>query len=617
MRGRRRWGASCLLSLLLIAPAPAPAQDGAPDGQWPHHSGEPGSTRYSALDQVHRGNVGDLVVAWRRPAVAEELTERHPELRFGNNFRSTPLMVDGVLYASNGIGLVEAFEPGTGRTVWVQELPDVENPLRGITSRAVGYWREGDDARILAVQRNRLHALDARTGEPVRGFGKSGVVDLQAGLGPRAIPYYWTGAPFVLGDVVVVGQSMPDNPPDREGQPGFVRAYDVRTGELRWTFDPIPGPGEPGIETWNDRSWEYTGAANMWTLMSADPELGLVYLPLTAPTMDMYGGHRPGANLYANSLVAVDAETGERVWHFQTVHHDLWDYDLPSAPILADLTVDGRPVEAVVQLTKQGFAFVLDRATGEPVWPIEERPVPDSNTPGEEAWATQPAPTKPPPFERQGVGIDDLIDFTPQLRAEAEAIARRYVLGPLFTPPSVRGEEPESTRGTLQLPGSVGGADWNGAAFDPETGTIYIPVDGAQRRRPPGPSGARAPRPPPSRTARPRHPPPDPDPALRERRQRHPGPHAPRRRRRDLSGVRQGDRRGPLGEGAGGRHDRSGHDLRARRKTVHRRRHRRPGAHGRVRGAEPSVTGLPADRDPKPAPALRGGRVLDRRRRSP
>ena len=254
-----------------------------------------------------------------------------------------------------------------------------------------------------------------------------------------------------------------------------MRAYDVRTGALRWTFNPIPQAGELGVDTWLDDSWQYSGMANVWTMASADAELGLVYLPTGAPTNDMYGGHRPGANLFANSLVCVRAETGERVWHFQMVHHDLWDYDNNVAPILIDIMVDGRPVKAVVQLTKQAMAYVFDRVTGEPVWPIEERAVPGSNTPGEWISPTQPIPTKPAPFDRQGFSIDDLSDFTPELRAESIKIIEPYILGPLFTPPSIRGDDPVDTKGTLQLLGSVGGAEWGGAGFYPETGMLYVP----------------------------------------------------------------------------------------------------------------------------------------------
>jgi quinoprotein glucose dehydrogenase len=450
------------------------AQRGTSGGQWPNHSGDKGSTKYAPLDQINKNNVRNLRIAWRRPAVAGELRVQHPSL--SNLFRSTPLMINGVLYASNGIGLVEAFDPGTGKTLWVQELPDAtKETLNGTSTRGVAYWRRDSDERILSVRPPYLFAINPKTGEMIRSFGNMGRVDLQVGLGKQPQPYNFTSAPLVVKDIVVIGSSIADNPNVKEGTRGDVRGYDIKTGKLLWTFKVIPQEGQFGVETWENRSWEYTGAANAWSNLSADEELGYIYLPLTSPTSDMYGGHRPGNNLFGDSLVCIKAETGERVWHFQFVHHDLWDYDLPAAPILADIKVDGKPIKAVVQVTKQGFAFVFDRVTGKPVWPIEERPVPQSATPGERTSPTQPFPTKPAPFERQGVSVDDLIDFTPELRAEAIEITKRYVIGPLFTPPSVKGEGLNDKKGTLQLPGSVGGADWNGAAFDPETGILYVP----------------------------------------------------------------------------------------------------------------------------------------------
>ena len=376
--------------------------------------------------------------------------------------------IDGVLYAPNAIGLVESFDPATGETLWIQELPEEgDQTFTGLDARGLAYWSSGEIERLFVVKNSHLMALDARTGRLVRSFGDGGRIDLRLGPERERIDAISSPTPLVVNDVLIVGSSMSDSPRNKEGHPGNVRAFDPRTGEARWTFKVVPGEGEFGVETWEDESWTYSGHSNLWTLITADEELGYAYLALSSPTSDMYGGHRLGDNLFSDSIVAVEVETGERVWHFQTVHHDLWDYDLPAAPILADITVDGRPVRAVVQLTKQAFAFVLDRVTGEPVWPVEERPVPVSTTPGERTAETQPFPTRPAPFDRQGVTEDDLIDFTPQLRAEALEIIADYVTGPLFTPPSVR--EPDGTRGTLQLPGSVGGA------FDPETGMLYVP----------------------------------------------------------------------------------------------------------------------------------------------
>jgi quinoprotein glucose dehydrogenase len=442
-------------------------------GEWRSYSGDPGSRKYSPLDQITKENVRNLKIAWRRPAVDPRLLARDSELKFQNNFRATPLMVNGVLYSPNGIGLVEAFNPGTGQTVWVQELPPGMVLRGGDSTRGVAYWRDGASERIFVQRGEALMALNLRTGQPYRDFGSDGVVNL--GFPPETkTGYYWTGAPQICRDVVIVGGSMTDSPENKSAPPGDVRAYDVRSGRLRWTFHVIPRAGEFGVDTWKNDAWTYTGHANLWSLISADEELGFAYLPLTSATSDMFGGHRLGDNLFANTLVAVRCQTGERVWHHQLVHHDLWDFDLPAAPILADIRVDGKPIRAVVQVTKQAFAFVFDRVTGQPVWPIEERPVPQSTTPGEQTSPTQPFPSKPPAFDRQGVTIDDLIDFTPELRAAAIEIVKNYQIGPMFTPPSIRGNG-SPTKGTIQLPGSVGGADWQGAAFDPDTGILYVP----------------------------------------------------------------------------------------------------------------------------------------------
>ena len=471
-----------LVSLgVVLATAFGAAQQGARGGEWTRYGGDPGSTKYAPIDQINKSNVSQLRVAWRRPAVDPSISSKVPDFSYSNNFRATPLMIDGVLYSPNGIGLVEAFHPGTGKTLWVQEpFPDEPGQgLRGDSARGVTYWSDGTQRRLYLVRGEYLIALDARTGKPVTAFGDNGRVYLRPGLGPRATVYSWTGAPQVCRDVVIVGTglggSMTDAPRRKEQPPGNVQAFDVRSGKPRWTFHPIPSPGEVGNETWEGDSWAYSGEANLWSLISADEEQGLAYLPLTSPTNDMYGGHRLGNNVFGNTLVCVRCLTGERVWHYQIVHHDLWDYDLPAAPILADITVGGTPIKAVVQLTKQALVFVFDRTSGRPVWPIEERPVPGSDTPGERTSPTQPFPTKPPPFDRQGVSVDDLIDFTPELRAEAIQLVKQYRIGPVFTPPSVRGDSPGGIRGTVQLPGSVGGADWQGGAFDPETGMLYVP----------------------------------------------------------------------------------------------------------------------------------------------
>jgi len=455
------------------------AGGGASTVEWRFYSADNRATKYSPADQIDRNNVGSLRVAWRRPQVDPVILPANSGLRISNRFTASPIMANGVLYAPDGLGLVEAMDPATGRTLWTQAplTPGNDGLLGGGAHWGVAYWREGGDERIYTTRAQYLYALDAKTGAAIAGFGEGGKVDLNVGLGPLMKAFRWSGVPLLVRDVVVIGSSMleQDSARTKEGPPGDVRAYDVHTGKLRWTFHVIPHAGEPGVETWENDSYTYTGAGNVWSMMSADDDLGYVYLPTSGGTNDMYGGHRLGTNLYTSSIVCIEAKTGRRVWHFQTVHHDLFDDDNPAAPILIDVRVNGRAVKALAEVTKQGFVFVLDRATGKPVWPIEERPVPASTVPGEKASPTQPVPTKPAPFERQGLQAEDLIDFTPQLHAEALEIFKNYVTGPLYTPPSIRGDGPGETKGTLQLPGSNGGAAWTGAAFDPESGMLYVP----------------------------------------------------------------------------------------------------------------------------------------------
>ena len=456
--------------------SPALGQRGAQNGEWRSYGGDAGSTKYSPLDAIDETNVQNLQVVWRWQSVDYERQAENPELRFNDLLLATPLKVGNALYTSTNLGQAAAIDPVTGETLWVyNSVAEGTGRERARGTRGLAYWTDGSRDRLLLVSGEHLVALGTRTGELYPEFGEGGKVDLRRDMGPRLEEYRWSAAPLVCGDVVIVGAAMSDNPTQQEMAPGYVRGYDVITGQLRWRFNPVPQPGEAGNETWEDGSWEYSGNANVWTLMSADEELGYVYLPVSTPTNDWYGGHRLGDNLFAESLVALECATGRRVWHFQMIHHGLWDYDNPAAPNLVDITVDGRPIKAVAQVTKQGFAFVFDRVTGEPVWPIEERAVPPSTVPGERASPTQPFPTKPLPFERQGITVDDLIDFTPELRAEAIQILNGYVYGPLFTPPSVRDDDPDATQGTVQLPGWVGGADWNGAAFDPETQILYVP----------------------------------------------------------------------------------------------------------------------------------------------
>jgi len=478
---RAPWRVISLSAALLLAAGAASivAQTGAAtDGEWRYYSGDIGATKYSPLAQITKDNVKNLRVAWRRPAVHPAATSGMEGFRANPNFHSTPLMARGVLYASNGVGLVEAMDPETGTTLWMQKPLDSDGPkLQGTSNRGVAYWTDGSDRRLLAIRGQYLFAINPETGALYRDFGDNGKLDLTPGLGPLLARYNWNSPPLIVRDVIVVGAALPDQDraTKKEGPSGDVRGYDVRTGKHLWTFHVIPREGEPGIETWEDGSWGYTGGGNVWGPISADPELGYVYLPTTSPTNDGYGGHRRGDNLYSTALVCLDAKTGKRIWHHQLVRHNLWDYDNAASPILGDITVNRRRIKAVVQVTKQAFAFVFDRVTGEPVWPIEERPVPQSNVPGEKAAATQPFPTKPPAFDRQGVSIDDLIDFTPELRAEAIQIVKPFVIGPIFTPPTVNGDGPNDKKGTIVLPGLVGGANWPGAAFDPETGMLYVP----------------------------------------------------------------------------------------------------------------------------------------------
>lgn len=465
----RRWRG---LAPIVLFAAPLHAQEAA---QWGFYSASKGATRYSPLEQIDASNVSRLRIAWRHPQADPAVLAANPDITLTNRYMATPIYVDGALFVPNGFGLVEALDPQTGRTLWQQE-PLVAGP-EGLpslmVSKGVAYWGSGTDARVLTVRQQHLFALDPKTGAPIASFGDGGRVDLST----EHFRYKWNGVPVVAGDVVVVGSSMleQDSAVYKDGPAGEVRAFDVRTGEQRWTWQAIPREGDPATATWQDESWRYSGAGNVWSTFSVDEELGLLYVPTTSATNDMYGGHRLGDNLYTSSIVCLDMKTGQRVWHFQTVHHDLFDYDLPAAPILIDITVDGRDIEALAQVTKQGFLFVLDRTNGEPVWPIEERPVPKSTVPGEVASPTQPHPTKPPPYEHQGLTEDDLLDFAPELRAEALEIVKRYVIGPQFTPPSVIGAGPNATLGTIQLAGASGGANWHGGAFDPETHMLYVP----------------------------------------------------------------------------------------------------------------------------------------------
>jgi len=460
-----------------IASSLAWGQTGTSGGDWRHYGADPGATRYAPLDAIDSSNVAKLEIVW---TFSGRNFGPEPELKG----ETTPLMVDGVLYATAGLTRnVVALDAGTGELLWMYRLDEGERGKRAprrFSGRGVAYWSDGaDDDRIYFVSVGyQLIALDAKTGLPVPGFGVDGVLDLMRDVNGLVDPVGSIGSsspPVIMGDVIVVGPAFSPGfrPPTKENSRGDVIGYDVRTGRKVWTFSTIPGPGEEGIETWENDSWKYTGNTGVWAPFTADLELGYLYLPVEAPTSDFYGGHRLGDNLFSSSLVCLDARTGKRVWHYQLVHHDIWDWDVPTPPILANVEIEGRPIRAVVQLTKQSFVYVFDRVTGSPVWPIEERPVAASDVPGERTAPTQPFPTKPAPFDRQGVSEEDLIDFTPELRREALEILESYRIGPLFQPPSLASAE-DGTRGTLMLPGAAGGAAWESGALDPETSVLYV-----------------------------------------------------------------------------------------------------------------------------------------------
>ena len=475
-----------------LSPAATLAQYGTTNGEWRSYGGDLGSTKYAPLDQIDATNFDDLRLAWRwrspdESLDVEALRQEDPRLGF-RMFQATPLMIGGVLYISTALHQVAAVDASTGETIWVHDPKMYLNgrPTHFYNSRGVAYWEDANDARIFfGTHEAYLIALDAATGQPVRSFGDNGRVDLMADI-PRAIrgESTYTGRnlmgvaspPIVAHDVVVTPNIISDGAITKEAPPGWIKGIDARTGDVKWTFRTVPQGDDFGADSWLNESWRYSGNTNVWSMFSVDDELGYIYLPTGTPTGDYYGGHRLGDNLFAESLVALDIETGQRMWHFQAVHHGVWDYDFPAAPTLVDITVGGRPVKAVAQVSKQGFTYVFDRATGDPVWPIEERPVAtDTDLEGEVLSPTQPFPTKPPPFEYQGTSIDDLVDFTPEIRAMAVEAVKDFRLGPLFSPPmlSVDG----GLQGTIQRPYVGGGASWTGAAVDPETGLLYVPSE--------------------------------------------------------------------------------------------------------------------------------------------
>ena len=461
---------------MLLLSAGLAAQSGATNGEWTTYGGDLGHTRYSPLAQITAANFNKLEVAWR---VKTDAFGPRPEF----TFQSTPLMVNGVLYSTAGTRrAVIALDAKTGELIWMHSENEGARGAaapRQLSGRGLAYWSDGKEKRILYVTPGyRLVALDAVTGDPVPSFGRDGIVDLKADFDQQIdlvnAKVGLHATPMIANDVVIVGAAFETgaNPKSRQNVKGYVRGFDVRTGRRLWLFRTIPRPGEFGNDTWLKDSWAYTGNTGVWAQISVDPQLGLAYLPVELPTHDYYGGERPGNNLFAESIVAVDLRTGVRKWHYQLVHHGMWDMDIPCPPILADLTVNGRTIKALAQPTKQAILYVFNRETGEPVWPIEERPVPKGDTPGEWYSPTQPVPTRPPAYDGTGLTVDDLIDFTPALRAEATQIVSKYRLGPIFTPPSVsRAEGPIAT---LTMGAQAAASNWPGASFDPETHTLFV-----------------------------------------------------------------------------------------------------------------------------------------------
>jgi len=437
--------------------------------EWLYYGGDPQGTKYSPLTDITQQNVHRLQLAWQWKHWETPLEEYKTSPGF---FESTPLMIDGVLYVTTPYNSIAALDAESGKELWRFDGEGYKLgqllSASGWKLRGTAFWRDGNALRVFLNSRHRLFSLDAKTGKPVASFGNNGVVSLTDLPRISNISHATQSSPpVVFRDLVIVGSQVPDRVqlPDPVG---YVQAFNARTGKRVWTFSTIPqSPKDAGADTWDNESWRNSGHANVWAPMTLDPARGLLYLPTSTPSSDYYGGERGGANLFAESLVCLDAATGTMKWHFQTVHHGLWDYDNPAAPNLVTITVNGRRIDAVAQITKQGFTYVFDRVTGAPVWPIVERPVPtDSDVPGEKPYPTQPFPTKPPAFTDQGVSLDDANALTPEINRLAREQMQKFRIGPLYTPPSLRG--------TLQRPGQGGGGNWGGAAFDPNTGYLFV-----------------------------------------------------------------------------------------------------------------------------------------------
>ena len=469
-------GGLAAIGVVFAVAAGVSAQRGTTNGEWTTYGGDLGNTKYAPLDQITAANFNNLEIAWRFKT--DNLGPR-PEFQF----EGTPLMAKGVLYTTAGTRrAIVAIDAGTGEQLWMhaeQEGARGAAAPRQLSGRGLAYWSDGKEARILYVTPGyQLVALDAKTGARVPGFGVNGIVDLKQNddqtIDALSGEIGLHATPVVAKDVVIVGAAHKSGgvPTGKTNVKGYVRGFDVRTGKRLWIFHTIPEPGEFGSDTWQKDSWVYTGNAGVWGQISVDEQLGLVYLPVEMPTGDYFGGMRPGNGLFGETLVAVDLQTGKRKWHYQLVHHGIWDMDIPCAPILLDVTINGRTIKAVAQPTKQAFLYVFNRETGEPIWPIEERPVEKGTVPGEWYSPTQPFPTKPRAYDTQGFVLDDLINFTPELRAEGEKIASRYKLGPVFTPPVV--SQLPGPLATLAIATAGGGTNWPGGSVDPETQILYV-----------------------------------------------------------------------------------------------------------------------------------------------
>jgi quinoprotein glucose dehydrogenase len=450
---------------LRLCVAVAASVSAAAAQEWPSYGNDPGGNRYSPLKQIDKTNVGKLTVAWTFHTGDVSDGSKYPSR---SAFECTPLVVDGVLYLTTPFARAIALEAETGKELWTFDPKlDLDRRYNLFINRGASYWASGDEKRIfLGTLDGRLFSLDARTGKPDPSFGNDGWIDLRKGVAeefPDA-GYGLTSPVTIYKDLVITGALASDGAP--RGPSGAIRAFNARTGKLVWRFNTVPQPGEFGHDTWEGDSWKNRGGVNAWSILSVDQERGMVFVPLTSPATDTYGGDRKGDNLFGDCILALDAATGKRIWHFQTIHHDLWDWDLPAQPNLVTVRREGKDVPAVAQITKLGFVYVLDRLTGKPLFPVEERPVPQSVIPGEQTSPTQPFPVKPPTFARQTMSLDELTDVTPESRAECQKMIEGAVTGPMF--------RPIGPKYTIMFPGTNGGANWGGGSYDPSSGVLFV-----------------------------------------------------------------------------------------------------------------------------------------------